>query len=84
MLLLRFFVPLRWPGVTKIEQKEPQKRWCALVWLDRRRVPASYEQTIALHTFLLIFSTIQKFSEVVLNTVTTFHSNSRFQPNISY
>ena len=37
--------PFWWPSLTTSLQSEPKKGRFALVWLDRRRMPALYERT---------------------------------------
>ena len=37
---------LWWPSLIKDLRTKPKKKCCALVWLDRRRMPGSCEQTI--------------------------------------
>ena len=37
--------PIWWPSLTKDLQTKPKKGCSALLWLDRRRVPGSYQRT---------------------------------------
>ena len=52
--------PLWWHNLTKDLQKEPKKRCSALVWLDGRGVPGSFDRIVYYSTETAHFKEIDR------------------------